>query len=310
MAEKMSTVGWQGITFKVPPDWSLVGVSGDEKKGYFRVDSPIASALEVRWSAALGKAPELMAKAREFISTMEKSCKKSKLKFSSKLKQEGPDKVSFSWRSDRRGQGRLMHCAKCDRVVIAQVISSDDENVTHIVPNILGSLSDHRDDGRVAWGLYGLEFTVPEGYRIEKQSLMSGYLSLTFKDRASTLVVDRWGLPDTLLNGDSLEEWYKKDVMPDIKGYRLTFEETELSGHEGMKVTGRRAGIKQALKAAASSLTLHEHPGLLTGYVWHCRESNRLFSVRATHTEDEDVAESVRDSIACHHGVDKAWFPR
>jgi len=300
MAEKMATVGWQGITLKVPADWSLVGVSGDEKKGYFRVDSPIASALEVRWSASLGKAPELMAKGREFLSTMERSCRKSKLRFVSKIRQDGPESVSFNWKSDRQGQGRLMHCPRCDRVVIAQVISSSDENVTHIAPTILGSISDHRDDGCVAWGLYGLEFTVPEGYRIEKQSLMSGYLSLAFRSGPSSLVVQRWGLPETLLEGDSLEKWYRKDVVPDIRGYRLVFAEVELFGHDGLKVVGRRAGVKQALRAAARSLTLHAHPGHITGYAWHCCDSNRLFSVRATHTGDEEIAESVRDSIRCH----------
>ena len=80
MTEKMATVAWHGVTLKVPADWSLVGVNGDEKKGYFRVDGPVASALEVRWSSALGKPPEVIVKARELISSMEKSCKKKKIK--------------------------------------------------------------------------------------------------------------------------------------------------------------------------------------------------------------------------------------
>jgi len=296
----MATVGWQGITLKVPADWSLVGVSGDAKKGYLRVDGTIGSALEVRWSPVLGKAPELVVKAREFLATLEKSSRKSRTKFSSKIREEDGGSVGFTWRGERLGQGRLIHCERCDRVLIAQVISSPEENVSHLAPAILGSIADHRDDGRVNWALYGLDFTVPEGYRIEKHSLMSGFLSLTFKNGLRSLVVERWGLAETLLEGCSIDEWYRKDAVPDIKGYRLVFTDNEVMGHDGLKVEGRRGGVKQAVRAAAYSLTLHEYPSFLTGYAWLCKDSNRLLGVRATHAAGEQIAEEVRDSIRCH----------
>lgn len=302
MAIKTATVGWQGITLKVPADWSLVGVSGDDKKGYFRVDGPIAAALEVRWSSAAGKPPDLMAKGREFMSTLEKSCKKGRVKFSSKIKPEEKvaNSVVFQWKADRAGQGRLTYCPECDRVLIAQVISSKDENVSSQAPAILGSMKDHRDDGWVDWALYGLEFAVPASYRIEKQQLMSGYLSLAFKSRAKTLVVERWGLAGTLLGEMELEQWYRKDVTPDVKGYKLGYQDWERGGHPGLKITGRRGGIKMMAKAIVHAFTLHPHPGLYTGYAWHCEESNRLFSVRATHTPGDDVAERVMGLIECH----------
>lgn len=300
MSEQFAAVGWQGITLKTPADWSLVGVSGDQKKGYFRADGPIASAVEVRWSRAAGKTPDLMAKGREFLATLEKASSKKKVKFSSKLREEADGSVSFNWRANELGQGRLWYCSECDRVTIAQVVSARDENVSHIVPVMLDSLRDHRDDGWKDWALYGLEFAIPANYRIEKQSLMSGYLSLSFKDRAKTLVVERWGLASTLLAKDSIEEWYRKDAIPDVKGYRVRMEQDKVRGHEGIRIDGRRAGIRQAVKALAYSLTLHPHPGFLTGYAWYCPESNRLFSVRATHPEGEEIAEKVRDSITCH----------
>ncbi len=302
MAEKMAAVGWQGITLKVPADWSLVGVNGDDKKGYFRADGPVASAVEVRWSSASGKAPDLMVKGREFLSTLEKSCQKKKIKFSKSLKpgKDADGSVSFTWRADRLGQGRLIYCPDCDRVIIAQVVSSRDENVAREAPAILGSLKDHRDDGWTDWALYSLKFAVPAGYRIEKHVMMSGYLSLSFKRGARTLVVERWGLASTVLADDSLRSWYRKDALPDIKGYKVGFEESEIAGHEGLKLDGRRSGIKQFVKAAAYSLTLNPHPKFLTGFVWHCPDSNRLFSVRATHVEGDNIAQEVRGSIECH----------
>ena len=302
----MAAVAWQGITLKVPVDWSLVGVSGDDKKGYFRVDSPIASALEVRWSSALGRAPDLIAKGREFLSNLEKSCRKKKIAFSSKLRPnrdtDADDSVSFTWRADRLGQGCLLYCRGCDRVVIAQIISTRDENVSHVAPIILRSLRDHRDDGWVDWAMYGLEFAVPAAYKIEKQTLMSAKLSLSFKDKAKRLVVERWGLASTMLadEEDNLVQWYTKEVLPDIRGYRTSLENQLVRGHAGLKLTGRRAGIKQAVRAAGASLTLHPHAGSLTGYAWYCADSNRIFGVRATHVQGDDIAEQMRDLVECH----------
>ena len=302
MAEQMAAVGWQGITLMVPADWSLVGVSGDEKKGYFRVDGPIASALEVRWASVVDKSPDLMVKAREFLSGLEKNYRKKKIKFSSKIKPDSgnEDSVSFNWQANQLGQGRLFYCDKCKKIVIAQVISVREENISHIIPVILESLTDHRDDGWVNWALYGLAFAIPSGYKIQKQQLMSGYLSLSFKNKAKILVVERWGLANTLLAGDELKEWYRKDVQVDIKGYRVKSEAYEVAGHDGLKTEGRRSGIKQMFKAIGYYFTLYPHPGYLTGYAWHCKESNRLFSIRATHIENDDVAEKVRDFIKCH----------
>ena len=194
----------------------------------------------------------------------------------------------------------MVDCARCDRVIIAQGISTGDENGSHVAPIILGSIRDHRDDGWTEWALYGLHFAVPAGYKIEKQTLMSGYLSLSFKDAAKRLVVERWGLAGTLLAKDDLEQWYRRDAAPDIKGYRFEIEDAEIHGHDGLRIQGAGVGLKQLAKSAAASLTLHPYPGVMTGYAWHCAESNRLFSVRATHAEGDDIAEKVRELIECY----------
>jgi len=208
--------------------------------------------------------------------------------------------VGFLWRADRLGHGRLIYCEKCNRVVIAQIIADRDENVSHAAPAILGSLKDHREDGWVDWALYGFEFAAPADYKVVKQTLMSGYLSLTFKGRSGNLVVERWGLAETTLADYSFEEWYRKDATPCVKGYKFDLVSQEVKGHEGLRIEGRSAGIKQAAKALFSSVTLHEFPRVLSGYAWHCPETNRLFSVRAAHGPGVDVAEKVRDLIQCH----------
>ena len=300
MPKNSTLVGWQGITVEAPDDWSLVGVNGDAKKGYFRVDSPIASALEVKWDQVFGNKPDLMVKAREYLSAIEKSARKKKLRFTKDIQSDGENSAKFWWRADRLGQGRIVYCEKCGRVIIAQVIATREENIAATASNMLDSLSDHRDDNWTNWALYGLAFVVPPGYAIDKQKLLAGYLLLSFKNGPRTIVVERWGLASTLLAKDDMQSWYRKDAVPDIKGYKVDFEPKSICGHDGLMIKGRSVGFKQTVKAAAYSFTLSKFPEVLTGYVWHCVDSNRLLGVRVTHSEGEDTAERICDLIKCH----------
>lgn len=296
MTLNTAPVGWQGIVVDAPTDWSLVGVNGDAKKGYFRLDSPIASALEVKWERVSGK-PDLTVKAREFLSKIDKSASKKKLKFDKEIKHDRADdcSVRFLWRSDRLGQGRLVYCPKCERMILAQVISARDENVAQTASQMLESIRDHREDGWLEWGLYGLGFAVPPGYRIQKQTLMSAYLALNFKKGAHSIVVERWRLASSLLAKYDMQIWYRKDAMPDVKGYRADIMPETVAGGEGLKVSGKRKGLVPAVKSLAYSLTLHPYPDLLTGYVWLEPEQDSLYSIRATHSQGDQIAENIRD---------------
>src|SRR5438552_9033175 len=42
-------VGWQGITFQLPPEWNVTGFSMDRADGYLKIDSPGTMFAQVRW---------------------------------------------------------------------------------------------------------------------------------------------------------------------------------------------------------------------------------------------------------------------
>src|SRR3990172_4818248 len=86
MSDNWSLAGWQGISLRTPPDWNLVGVSGDETKGYFRVDAPESASVEVRWTALKQPPADLTARANEFLDAIAKTAKKRRVAFSSKVK--------------------------------------------------------------------------------------------------------------------------------------------------------------------------------------------------------------------------------
>src|SRR5436309_15844600 len=49
-----TTVGWQGVSVRVPEEWSPVAVSGEGETGYLRIASPDTRVLEIKWEETKG----------------------------------------------------------------------------------------------------------------------------------------------------------------------------------------------------------------------------------------------------------------
>lgn len=310
MIKDSSTIGWQGIVLQAPKDWCLVAVSGDETKGYFRVDSPLNSAIEIRWEQ-VKTAPNTEERTKMFLRDLERVVKKKRTGFTYKVKSRKPTEdeaetggisTGFTWRGDRNGYGRLMYCPKCQRVVIAQVVSPLDEDLSGLAGEVLASICDHGDEGRQTWALYDLAVSLPAEYKLQRHTLMSSYILLAFKSKKGEVTVERWGLANTLLKRSSIKDWFKVDSLPDYRGFRVNIEEDEgtKEGHSGLKLTGKRSGVRQKARSLVSSVTLRPLPQDLSGCVWHCSESNRLFAVRAVQKGASDLVEDIRDRLACH----------
>jgi len=292
-------VGWQGVVAEVPADWNLAAVSGDEKSGYFRVDSAGSLMLEAKWSS-VGSQVDLYNKLDAYLSDMRRKARKRRTSFEHKIKSKDAGVLAFSWRSDRKAQGRLWRCDGCGRVIIAQVSGSPSDDVQNLASQILPTIQDHSEDGWRTWAMYDLIADVPPGYVLEKHQLMSGYIQLLFRKGSSRLVIERWGLANVALKHADLREWFADRAAYDLKPYRYSIQDVEFEEESGIRIAGRRAGLRQALKSAYELITLRKPAMYLDGYVWVCRESNRIYSIQSLHPKNEDIADEVLERVGCH----------
>ena len=292
-------VGWQGIVAEVPADWSLAAVSGDDKSGYFRIDSAGSLILEAKWSSA-GKSVDLEARLRDYLSDLRKRSRKRKIDFDSKTKSKEDGTITFSWRSDRKAHGRLWLCDKCNRVIIAQLSGSLNEDVSIPASEVLPTFEDHNEDGWRTWAVYDLIAEVPPGYVLEKHKMMSGYIQLIFRKKSNRLIIERWGLANVVLKKSSLKDWFRARVDNDLAAFDYSVEEMEFDGEAGLKVSGRRGGVLEYLKAAKELLTLKKPAMRLDGYAWVCEQTNKVFSIQSLHTKDEDISDEVLERVECH----------
>lgn len=296
---RRTLVGWQGVTVEVPADWSLAAISGDEKSGYFRVDSAGTLAVEAKWSKAPGQV-DLTSRLEAYLNDLRKKSRKRRVTFDHKIKSKDAGALAFSWHADRKAQGRLWRCDECGRILIAQVSGAAKDDVAGTASYVLPSVTDHSEDGWRTWAMYDLVAEVPPGYRLEKHRLMAGYLQLVFRKRNNGLVIERWGLANVALKKCSLTEWFRERMARDLRRYRYSIEELPSEPERAIQAVGRRAGVCQALKSVGEILRLRKPAVYLDCYAWVCEESNKIFSVQSMHSSNEQVLDAVLERVECH----------
>ena len=292
-------IGWQGIVAEVPVDWSLAAVSGDDKSGYFRIDSTGSLVLEAKWSSA-GKNVDLESRLRAYLNDLRRRSRKRKIDFDSKTKSKDARSITFSWRSDRKAHGKLWLCEKCNRVIIAQLSGTLSEDVSASAANILPTFEDHNEDEWRTWAVYDLIAEAPPGYVLEKHKLMSGYIQLVFRKQSNKLIIERWGLANVVLKKSSLKDWFRDRVDRDLMSFDYSVDEMDFNGEAGLSISGRRGGVLEYLKAAKELLALKKPAMYLDGYAWVCEQTNKIFSIQSLHTKDEDISNEVLERVECH----------
>jgi hypothetical protein len=309
--------GWQGVTGRVPPEWNIGAIGGDYVQGYLRLDEAEYPRLEVKWNKktvdlsdflerylrSLGRRGPLKARIRGMEVNREVKIVSHRAKPSKEI-------LGFSWQDDKglKGAGIVWHCKVCGRTLFGQVRAYEREDAVSLAKEIFPALEDHGEEGRLLWALYGLEFHLPEEYRLAGQSLMAGYLELRFEKRRKRLRVSRWGLAAMLLARGGLAKWFKHNAAEAKSPLQWEARDRMVKDHAGLEIEGRsrRAlarlgrGLRGLSKEAVGggSDEVSEPDGL--GLVWHCAESNRLHLVEAHNRPDRELVEEVADSIRCH----------
>jgi len=89
------------------------------------------------------------------------------------------------------------------------------------------------------WALFGLDFTTPTGFELEKKLLQSGRTQLSLVCREARLEANRWGFAEQLIAKHGLEPW-AKSVLRIPKAQSETSDEGVMFRIPGSLVTRPR----------------------------------------------------------------------
>lgn len=304
--------GWQGVSCEIPSEWELSGLSGDHKEGYLRLDDPLMPRMELKWNKSKKKEPDLQSILDGYFKSVKKTYEKDKeLNINRDINLIKKDEffkdrtVSFfHWKGDIRAFGAIWHCHECGRIIVIQIISQLREKVRDMVIRVINSVKDHPSGHISYWSVYNLGVDVPRRYNLDKQKLMSGYLLLSFVDGSRELAVERYGMADISLKNTKLQDWFRDSY--DKKTKKYGFSTKHLSDHDDVDQRLELAGQKTRLIdlipfASAQFIDKIMRRKNLGAYVWHCRQSNRIFVVRCIAKRNAlKTASEVAKSIKCH----------
>jgi len=304
--------GWQGITVEIPEDWEMSGLSGDSSNGYLRLDDAQMPRLEIKWSKAKRKKPDLHKVLDEYFQLVRKNYNKKK-KESLYIKRdvnlvkdesfsEGRDVVFFNWKTEVRANGAIWHCHECRRIVIVQILGRPKESMREDTLRILTSATDHPSGHTNLWSAYQLSVSIPRRYKLDKQKLMSGYLLLSFADGSRKIAVERYGLADVLLKSVDLETWLRNTYKKAFTGYGFSIEKENTEIDENIVITGSKSRMTDRIPF--SPVLLFDkiaRRNRLSAQIWYCRQSNRIFAVRVIAKVDAPkTSREIVESIECH----------
>lgn len=330
MADSHHDFGWQGIRLRVPSEWELGRVDGDESSGYARLDDARMVRAEVEWRAApvRGARRPVSDLVDRYIEQLQKKADKSGMDFSvqrqakffkDKRWLEGSEYETFIWEADYRAYNLARACPDCQRIVLLRVLAPVGENAEALVNEVLPSLEDHprqADCGRMFWSVYGMRFLTPKDFALKEHQLRSGHISLTFeKDGgARTLRIHRLSMAKMLLRDRELVEWYPSFFHKDLRDFRHTVSaggcaqdtvrpQETVRGHDYARIQGEpRSRWRQILRPLP--LVNPRPRRYLEGVVWHCSEQNRICVVEHLSKKrlegGDDFLDELIDGYVCH----------
>jgi len=292
----LTTIGWRGIVVKVPEDWSVASIGGEEHPEYIRIDDPFGTSyVEIKWWTKPKPTLLLEDALDDFLSRIQKEAAKKKIALNLKKRKAPPylersdrETLVFSWRGDRRGIGRVWHCKTCGKIVMAQVAGM---SIPAGAGHILSTIEDHSPTGRITWALYRLYMELPEDFILSEQKLMSGFLRLSFRGpKKLKLKVERYSIAERFLAGCDFKDWARAELSKRARGFSLSFYEEKFRNHPSLGAKGKRR-LVGTLPFIGESIHL---------FTWHCREEDKIFLLEMRGKKDIMSLEEVRENIRCH----------
>ncbi|MBI4531285.1 MAG: hypothetical protein HY709_07155 [Candidatus Latescibacteria bacterium] len=332
------TFGWHGITIRLPTEWNLGKIGGDTRRGvsgYLRLDDAEIVRVEIEWRAAKPKAEVSIEKfVDRYTETLSKKAKAKGTLFAVQrqvsLIDTPEEHECFIWEADFRAYNFARRCSTCGRVVLLRVLTRPGEDASFVVPSIFASLTDHpANESTTYWGVYDLAFTLPAGLTLEEYSLKSGHLAFRFEkgreSRSGSRVVGRSGSGagrsgESTVGGTTVEgaflidrlslgtlllkryqspiEWFDTYFHKALRDFRCVYDAIEVAGHAGFSLKGTPK--RRWLRLLSPMPFVASRPRrYMSGRLWHCPDSDKIFFARTLTKREECVADRVI-TIVCH----------
>ena len=290
--------GWQGIVLKVPEHWELAFYDGTWYSGNVMLDDGEKVCLRLQWkyhdaaSIDLDKIQKLYRENYNKETAIDTIWKKEQFPVSAQFRKTHETRF-FSWNSPSSlcGITEISYCKVCKRLLVCEIIASNNQYRQEIAPIIFSSLEDHAINGVTFWSVYGFVFELQDSYNLIRADFQAGKLLFLFQDKQSQwLHIERWSMAAQVLKKVTLyewpEEWLRINKVP-VRGI-VEKDRGQINGRKGPAVWFHTHippdGFGKFFKKSRS----------LYGIIWYREHSDKLIAAMAT---DKEVLDAFFMSI-------------
>jgi len=279
---------WRGVSVNLPREWSPGMIQDKRKSGYVRIEDRESVRMELKWNVMQAG----------FSTSVDKTVEEA-TRIASKAGEDIKVKRDLRWNIPREMGGEFFSiggdwnayyllATRGDLGVYLRVMGKPGEDIAETAREVLESLRVSAG-ARTRWAVFGLDTHLPADYEVEKHSLVTGHISMRFRNGVNVLVLDRYSLADIALGDKTLERWLTVKHYKMLDNYRTESETTRTKGHEAARISGTKK----------LRLSMLRKPKFIELSGWVCDKLNRMFVATLEHNGDNDMPEIIK-GIRCH----------
>lgn len=225
-------LAWAAFQFDIPADWEVTAYAVEDRIGRLEFSTRAGFQAVISWEPCKAFDPEAAMQA--FLRKHVPATGDKPVAGPLRLREAGAFRLGAL-----AGEGQpcqAVHCLQERGQLLRWVFAdaSDEAVERRWVPLLRTFRGNAGPLRRVA--VFGLDLQVPEAYELEDMAVHPANVMMAFETRRKArLTVRRWGLPELVLGGQSLEAFYPRFLRAQ-KCKPGTPEATVFGGHPAVKV--------------------------------------------------------------------------
>jgi hypothetical protein len=193
---------WHGVELRLPAEWSVVRIEGDDAAGSLLLADLHAPRMIVRWARPRKSPRDLTRWAGD---RMRDAVGVLLAKSATPCPRDGFEAGTLVIEPDPPGKDVWVARHAKTGTLIELILPVSGKRSHRIVQDLLPGLTVH--DRPTDWSIFDLRCTVPSRFKLKSHRLHAGDLSLTFADKREVVVVRQIGPASLLTRRRPLSEW-------------------------------------------------------------------------------------------------------
>jgi len=200
-------VAWHHARFRVPEDWEITSYSIERREGRLEFSTRRGFQGLISWESCKG-APDSESMMTSFLNRTGRPDATRRAVGPGDLTTQRAGRFLLGHRKADQPCQAIAHLPEEQKILRWVFAAASPQLVRDTFIPILESFKPN--NGPVLdYAVYGLRFRLPASYTLEKMTVLPADVTLVFESDCKTRATfRRWGLPDLVLGGRSLETFY------------------------------------------------------------------------------------------------------